>query len=177
MLTIYYNEQRAHSRAVNNKSRTTQIQISVCSMPRVACFPGLDGREDNYRITWGRSSEVSALCSVLHIYVVSLMRVNFLWFAACRKGKGSVFKSHTRTRKGAVHLRKSDYAERHGYVKGVVKDIMHDPGRGAPLAAIQFKDAYRFQRNTELMVACEGMYTGQFIYCGKKGEWSQHQQD
>ena len=25
-----------------------------------------------------------------------------------------------------------DYAERHGYIKGVVTDIIHDPGRGAP---------------------------------------------
>merc|ERR1712194_921577 len=59
-------------------------------------------------------------------------------------------------------------AERRGYVRGVVKEILHDPGRGAPVAKIQFLNAYRFKRDTELMVATEGMYTGQFIYCGKK---------
>lgn len=34
-----------------------------------------------------------------------------------RKGKGSVFKSHTKRRKGAAKLRAIDYAERHGYIK------------------------------------------------------------
>mmetsp|Transcript_10074 Transcript_10074/g.18085 ORF Transcript_10074/g.18085 Transcript_10074/m.18085 type:complete len:258 (-) Transcript_10074:43-816(-) len=87
---------------------------------------------------------------------------------AQRKGKSPIFKSHTRTRKGAVKLRAIDYAERRGYVRGVVKEILHDPGRGAPVAKIQFLNAYRFKRDTELMVATEGMYTGQFIYCGKK---------
>ena len=35
----------------------------------------------------------------------------------CRKGKGSVFRSHTHGRKGAVSMKRQDYAERHGYVK------------------------------------------------------------
>ena len=47
-----------------------------------------------------------------------------------RKGAGTVFRSHSHHRKGAVKLRRLDYSERHGYVKGVVKDIIHDPGRG-----------------------------------------------
>ncbi|CAM9571761.1 unnamed protein product [Chrysoparadoxa australica] len=85
-----------------------------------------------------------------------------------RKGKGSVFTSHTRLRKGAVKLRKADFAERHGYIKGVVKAIVHESGRGAPLAKVQFQNPYRYQKDNELIVAVEGMYTGQFIYCGKK---------
>lgn len=60
-----------------------------------------------------------------------------------RKGKGSIFKSHTHFRKGAAKLRAVDYAENHGYVKGCVKDIIHDPGRGAPLARVEFRHAYR----------------------------------
>ena len=40
---------------------------------------------------------------------------------AQRKGAGGIFKSHTRTRKGAAKLRAVDYAERHGYLKGIVK--------------------------------------------------------
>eukprot|EP01083_Nonionella_stella_P240293 840160_1 len=87
---------------------------------------------------------------------------------AQRKGKSPIFKAHTRTRKGAVKLRSIDYAETHGYIKGVIKEILHDPGRGAPVAKIQFLNAYRYKRDTELMIATEGMYTGQFIYCGKK---------
>merc|ERR1739844_547913 len=87
---------------------------------------------------------------------------------AQRKGKSPIFKAHTRTRKGAVKLRSIDYAEKHGYIKGVIKQILHDPGRGAPVAKVQFLNAYRFKRDTELLIATEGMYTGQFIYCGKK---------
>ncbi|XP_028406899.1 60S ribosomal protein L8-like [Dendronephthya gigantea] len=85
-----------------------------------------------------------------------------------RKGAGSVFRSHTKHRKGAAKLRVLDYAERHGYIKGVIKDIIHDPGRGAPLAVVVFRDPYRYQLRKELFVATEGMYTGQFVYCGKK---------
>jgi large subunit ribosomal protein L8e len=88
----------------------------------------------------------------------------------CRRGKGSVFRAHTTGRKGAVGFKRQDYAERHGYAKGVVKDIMHDPGRGAPVAKIQFKDAYRFQRVNSLVAAPEGLYTGQFVFAGKKAE-------
>merc|ERR1711973_1037658 len=55
----------------------------------------------------------------------------------------------------------------HGYIKGVVKDIIHDPGRGAPLAVVYFRDPYRYKIKKELMVAAEGMYTGQSVYCGK----------
>ena len=87
-----------------------------------------------------------------------------------RKGAGSVFRSHTKHRKGAAKLRVLDYAEKHGYIKGVIKDIIHDPGRGAPLAVVVFRDPYRYQLRKELFVATEGMYTGQFVYCGKKGK-------
>ncbi len=56
--------------------------------------------------------------------------------------------------------------------QGVVRDIIHDPGRGAPLAKVVFRDPYRYKLRKELFVATEGMYTGQFIYCGKKGQLS-----
>lgn len=54
-------------------------------------------------------------------------------------------------------------------VQGVVKDIVHESGRGAPVAKVQFQNAYRFKRDNETFVAVEGLYTGQFIYAGKKG--------
>ncbi|CAI9728032.1 ribosomal protein L8 [Octopus vulgaris] len=85
-----------------------------------------------------------------------------------RKGAGSVFRAHTKHRKGAAKLRAIDFAERHGFIKGVVRDILHDPGRGAPLARVSFRDPYRYKRKTETFVCAEGLYTGQFIYCGKK---------
>lgn len=40
---------------------------------------------------------------------------------AQRKGAGSVFKAHVKHRKGAAKLRHIDFAERHGYIKGIVK--------------------------------------------------------
>jgi len=55
------------------------------------------------------------------------------------------------------------------YVKGVVKDIVHDSGRGAPLAKVVFRDTYRYKQRVEYFVAVEGMYTGQYVYCGAKG--------
>jgi len=85
-----------------------------------------------------------------------------------RKGVGGIFKSHTKHRKGAAKHRTLDFAERHGYTKGVIREIIHDPGRGAPLAMVNFRDPYRFKTRKELFIAAEGMYTGQFVYCGKK---------
>ncbi|CAN6813277.1 unnamed protein product, partial [Brassica oleracea] len=87
---------------------------------------------------------------------------------AQRKGAGSVFKSHTHHRKGPAKFRSLDYGERNGYLKGVVTEIIHDPGRGAPLARVAFRHPFRYKKQKELFVAAEGMYTGQFLYCGKK---------
>merc|ERR1711868_332091 len=84
-----------------------------------------------------------------------------------RKGRGSIFTANTRLNKAPAQFRTLDFAERHGYVRGVVKEIIHDPGRGAPLAKVVFRDPYRFKLHTETFIANEGMYTGQFIYAGK----------
>lgn len=85
-----------------------------------------------------------------------------------RKGKGGIFKSHSKHRKGAAKFRPIDYAEREGYLRGLVKEIIHDPGRGAPLAKIEFRDPYKYRKQTFTMIATEGMYSGQFVYAGKK---------
>lgn len=87
-----------------------------------------------------------------------------------RKGASSVFRAHVKHRKGAARLRAVDFAERHGYIKGIVKDVIHDPGRGAPLAKVVFRDPYRFKKRTELFIAAEGIHTGQSGYCGKKAQ-------
>merc|ERR1712096_551746 len=47
---------------------------------------------------------------------------------------------------------------------------IHDPGRGAPLAIVHFRDPYRYKIKKELFIATEGMYTGQFVYCGRKAQ-------
>lgn len=48
------------------------------------------------------------------------------------------------------------------------QEIIHDPGRGAPLAKVVFRDPYRYKLRKELFIAVEGMYTGQFVYAGTK---------
>jgi len=87
---------------------------------------------------------------------------------AQRKGAGGIFKSHNKHRKGAAKFRINDISEKHGYVKGVVKDIIHDPGRGAPLARVTFRHPYKYRQVTENFIAVEGLYSGQFIYSGAK---------
>lgn len=78
---------------------------------------------------------------------------------------------HTNISKGLnkapAQFRTLDFAERHGYIRGVVKEIIHDPGRGAPLAKVVFRDPYRYKLHTETFIANEGLYTGQFVYAGK----------
>lgn len=48
-----------------------------------------------------------------------------------RKGAGSVFKAHVKHRKGAAKLRHIDFAERNGYIKGIVKVRRHVCSRTA----------------------------------------------
>lgn len=77
------------------------------------------------------------------------------------QGRGSVFKSHNTHRKGAAKLRVLDAAERNGYMKGVISDIIHDPGRGAPLAKVTFRHTHKYKHDKELFIAPEGVYSGQ----------------
>jgi|Transcript_18268 large subunit ribosomal protein L8e len=85
-----------------------------------------------------------------------------------RRGRGGIFKAHTTNRVGECKIRPLDYAEKHGYVKGVVRKIMHDSGRGAPVAQVAFRHPYKFKTVKENFICAEGVYSGQFIYCGKK---------
>jgi len=89
---------------------------------------------------------------------------------AQRKGAGSVFRAHNKHKKGPARLRAVDFSERHGYIKGLIREIIHDPGRGAPLAVVVFRDPYKYKMRKETMIAAEGLYTGQYIYCGKKAQ-------
>lgn len=70
-------------------------------------------------------------CSLKEIFWVQMyVRINRI-FVCCRKmgrvirtqrkGPGGIFKARTKNRKGKAALRAVDFAERHGYIKGVVK--------------------------------------------------------
>jgi len=91
---------------------------------------------------------------------------------AQRKGNADskIFRSHNKHRKGACQFRPLDYTERHGYIKGVIKEIVHDPGRGAPIAKVVFRHPYKYALITANFIAVEGMYSGQFVYAGKKAQ-------
>lgn len=56
-------------------------------------------------------------------------------------------------------------------MKGVVKSILHDPGRGAPLAKVTFRDPYKYGKKDEYFICSEGVHSGQYIYCGAKGNY------
>ncbi|CAA6673487.1 unnamed protein product [Spirodela intermedia] len=82
---------------------------------------------------------------------------------AQRKGAGSVFKSHTHHRKGPARFRSLDFGERNGYLKGVVTDIIHDPGRGAPLARVTFRHPFRYKQQKELFIAKANLMVGNVL--------------
>ncbi|KAF4970195.1 hypothetical protein FSARC_2712 [Fusarium sarcochroum] len=49
-----------------------------------------------------------------------------------RKGRGSIFSqkaANTRLNKAPAKFRNLDFAERHGYLRGVVREIVHDAGK------------------------------------------------
>lgn len=87
---------------------------------------------------------------------------------AQRKGSATVYKTHHKNKLEKPRHRVLDFSEKHGYVRGVVRQILHDSGRGAPLAAVSFRHTYKRKRNDLNFIAVEGMYTGQYLYCGKK---------
>ena len=83
---------------------------------------------------WRRKKRACPHC----VWVVELIHISLL---GQRKGaKGSVFMAHTHLRKGVPQFRALDYSERNGYIKGVVREIVHDSGRGAPLARVTFRN-------------------------------------
>lgn len=59
-----------------------------------------------------------------------------------------------------VKFRFLDYLERNGYLKGVVKEIIYDLGRGVFLVIVSFRDLYRYKFRKEIFIVTEGMYIG-----------------
>eukprot|EP00997_Jenningsia_sp_PLL12_P005752 NODE_2285_length_951_cov_95.110865_g1882_i0.p1 GENE.NODE_2285_length_951_cov_95.110865_g1882_i0~~NODE_2285_length_951_cov_95.110865_g1882_i0.p1 ORF type:complete len:265 (+),score=33.70 NODE_2285_length_951_cov_95.110865_g1882_i0:63-857(+) len=87
-----------------------------------------------------------------------------------RKGCSRRFQAKNICRKGPSKLRPIDISEKKGYVRGVIHDIIHDPGRGAPLAKIQFRHPWAYKKRNFHMVAAEGMYLGQYVYFGRNAQ-------
>jgi large subunit ribosomal protein L8e len=91
-----------------------------------------------------------------------------LTFVHCLVGMMSKFTCHVHTQKLTKPPTNQRHTPRHGYIRGVVKEIIHDPGRGAPLAKVEFNSPYRYKKDMQTFIATEGMFTGQFVYAGKK---------
>ena len=72
-----------------------------------------------------------------------------------RKGTPGIFSAHVNLRKAPCKMRMLDYAERHGYIKGVVEDIQHESGRGAPIAIVRFRNPYKYKIDKERFIAAE----------------------
>eukprot|EP00178_Gracilaria_changii_P025399 TRINITY_DN78250_c0_g1_i1.p1 TRINITY_DN78250_c0_g1~~TRINITY_DN78250_c0_g1_i1.p1 ORF type:complete len:262 (-),score=18.73 TRINITY_DN78250_c0_g1_i1:37-822(-) len=86
-----------------------------------------------------------------------------------RKGKkGHVYTTPKSKRVAPPRYRNLDFSERQGYIRGVVRAIVHDPGRGCPLAKVDFRDPYKYQKKTEYFLAAEGTYSGQYVFAGRK---------
>ena len=60
--------------------------------------------------------------------------------------KGVLGQAHTTKRIARPQYRALDFSEREGYIKGVVKSIVHDAGRPAPLAKVVFRDPYKYKQ-------------------------------
>merc|ERR1711957_869647 len=43
---------------------------------------------------------------------------------------------------------------------------------GSTIFKVVFRDCYKFKQHIEYFIAVEGMYTGQFLYCGAKASLS-----
>merc|ERR1719204_2958066 len=63
-------------------------------------------------------------------------------------------------------MRHRDITERYSKIKGVIKSIVHDPGRGAPLMRVQYKDPIKYCKTKVWLAAPEGVYTYMHIYSG-----------
>ena len=89
---------------------------------------------------------------------------------AQRRGNGNVFRAHTHHRKGAAKFRAIDQVERTSQLVGVVKALIHDPGRGAPLMTIVFRKPNNAGLESKNVIAPEGVHTGQLIACGPEAK-------
>ena len=77
-----------------------------------------------------------------------------------RRGRGTPnFQSPTHKRRGKVKYRYFPKGSKN--TTAVVKELVHDPGRGAPVARIQYEDGYK-----DLYLPPEGTFVGDVIEIG-----------
>jgi len=81
-----------------------------------------------------------------------------------RRGRGSsTFRAATHKRVAPVQYPPMSKEEREGVIQGQIMEILHDPGRGSPLASIKLETG-----ETYYSVVPEGVYEGQSTQIGEK---------
>ena len=81
-----------------------------------------------------------------------------------RRGRGSsTFRAATHKRVAPVQYPPMSKEEREGVIQGQIMEILHDPGRGSPLASIKLETG-----ETYYSVVPEGVYEGQPTQIGSK---------
>lgn len=79
-----------------------------------------------------------------------------------RRGRGTpTYKSASHRFKGKIEYRSYDKIEKEGILKGRIADIIHDPGRSAPVALVMFENGER-----RLILAPENIRINEDIECG-----------
>ncbi len=74
-----------------------------------------------------------------------------------RRGRGtSVFRASSHKKVAPVRYPSMPPTEQKGVIQGEVKDIIHDPGRGSPMASVKLENG-----DTYYSVVPEGVYEGQ----------------
>ncbi|MBQ6220950.1 MAG: 50S ribosomal protein L2, partial [Methanosphaera sp.] len=79
-----------------------------------------------------------------------------------RRGRGTpTYRSSSHRFRGKVSYRSYDALEKEGSLKGIVTDIIHDPGRSAPVAIVKFENG-----EEKLVLAPESIAIDDEIECG-----------
>ncbi|MEG3224045.1 MAG: 50S ribosomal protein L2 [Methanobacteriales archaeon Met13] len=79
-----------------------------------------------------------------------------------RRGRGTpTYRSASHRFKGKIAYRSLDELEKEGSLKGIVADIIHDPGRSAPVALIKFENGEK-----QLILAPESIRINDEVACG-----------
>jgi len=79
-----------------------------------------------------------------------------------RRGRGTpTYKSASHRFRGKIAYRSYDDLEKEGCLKSKVKEIIHDPGRTAPVALVKFENGEK-----SLILAPEGIQIADEVACG-----------
>ncbi|ETS59772.1 hypothetical protein PaG_06296 [Moesziomyces aphidis] len=86
-----------------------------------------------------------------------------------QRKSGGIFTAHTKHNKAPAKLRVYDYAERNGYIRGVVKEIIHDAGRFSGGDGISDRSRRTEHRSTQALAEHSLEFIGTGRHLGRHG--------